>query len=170
MQSVKPVLCPSCAVEFAKDACVCPQCGRNLESTGNPNRYQVVRDGNAFGIMLQDNMLLGKMGLQEAQETLARWEHSGGSTIPLRKRVARVLGILLPILFGGMLGALIVYCPTAYILCSDKYPESNLCGLPAFFLAALIFPIGGIAGFLLARPWLKQNKDELYLASRMKKS
>jgi hypothetical protein len=71
MQTSKPVLCPSCAMEFAPDADVCLRCGKELKSLRAGTKYQLVHDGDKFGVVLRGRMVFGKMELKEAQSTLA---------------------------------------------------------------------------------------------------
>jgi presenilin-like A22 family membrane protease len=56
-------------------------------------------------------------------------------------------------LLMGVLGAFSAYMITVAICCIWLMPNSNQCGLPAVFIGAPIgFIVGGIAGFLHARP------------------
>jgi len=71
MQFLNKILCPFCAAEFVQDADTCVGCGRDLRFLKDLNKYQLVRDGNQFGIALRGRMVLGKMELKEAQNTLA---------------------------------------------------------------------------------------------------
>jgi hypothetical protein len=72
MHGVGKTLCPSCAMEIVPDAAFCGHCGEDL-STVRPeqNKYQLVRDGQKFGIALRGRMVLPDMSLKEAQRTLA---------------------------------------------------------------------------------------------------
>ena len=55
-------------------------------------------------------------------------------------------------LLGAHIGLQLAYFPSALVACSLLWPNSNLCGLPAVFVAFPIGIIGGaIAGWMIAR-------------------
>ena len=58
------------------------------------------------------------------------------------------------IIGGAVAGCVFCYWVGAYVMCTWIWPESNLCGLPAVFIAAPIgLVLGGvIATWLTARP------------------
>jgi hypothetical protein len=72
MQLVGRVLCPSCAKEINPNDALCAHCGGDL-STVRPaqDRYQLVCDGQKFGIALRGRIVLRSMDLRDAQSTLA---------------------------------------------------------------------------------------------------
>jgi hypothetical protein len=55
-------------------------------------------------------------------------------------------------LVGALVGTNLAYYPAAYYACYVFWPQSNLCGVPAVFIAMPIGLIAGaIAGWLIAR-------------------
>jgi hypothetical protein len=53
----------------------------------------------------------------------------------------------LTIIGGALAGGVIGYWVGAYVMCTWIWPESNLCGLPAVFIAG---PIGLVVGGVIA--------------------
>lgn len=65
-------LCPSCAMDAEPNAFVCRHCGGNLNALGfELNKYQLVPDGDLYGIALRGRTILHSMKLSDAQSTLA---------------------------------------------------------------------------------------------------
>ena len=66
------ILCPSCINANKPEAEFCERCGRDLKSLRPVNiKYQLVRDVEEFGIALRGRVILHRMDLKRAQDTLA---------------------------------------------------------------------------------------------------